>query len=145
MSGVRRLQQTDGLTVFPLLVKAKMHSKTVDVNIKLKAQVMPGPSAEGKVIACALQFITEFDGAALLVLDPETKKWGSTMVMPHCSGLSGKSGQADGGRYCPVGSSIWHGQVHCSPAADCSPIQADGARAGHAGRHDDGSGRRAGS
>lgn len=88
MLGVGGQQQTDGLTVFPSLVKAEMHGKTVDANIKLKAQVMPGPSAEGKVIACASQFITEFDGAALLILDPETKKWGGTMVMSHGAKLA---------------------------------------------------------
>ena len=46
--GVGGPQQTDGMTVFPSLVKAVMHGKTVDANIKLKAQVMPGPSTKGK-------------------------------------------------------------------------------------------------
>ena len=40
------------------------------------------------MIACASQFITEFNGAALLVLDPETKEWGGTMVMLHGARLA---------------------------------------------------------
>lgn len=83
---VRRPRQTDGLTVFPSLIKAEMRGKTVDANLALKARVMPG--VEGKVIACASQFINEFDGAAMLVLDPESKKWGGTMVMPHGSKMA---------------------------------------------------------
>ena len=52
--------------MFPSLVRAEMASKTVNANIELKSQVIEGPSVEGKVIAGASQFITEFDGAALL-------------------------------------------------------------------------------
>ena len=81
VSGVGGPQGTDGLTVFPSLVKTQMGGETVNANLTLKARVMPG--MKDKVIACASQFITEFDGAALLVLDPEGKKWGGTMVMPH--------------------------------------------------------------
>ena len=72
--------------MFPSLVKARMGGETVDANLVLKAHVMPG--MKGKVIACAPQFITEFDGAALLVLDPVSKKWGGTMVMPHCAKMA---------------------------------------------------------
>ena len=63
-----------------------MGDKLVDANLALKAQVMPG--MHNKVVACASQFITEFDGAALLMLDPETKKWGNAMVLPHRAKLA---------------------------------------------------------
>jgi hypothetical protein len=60
----------------------------VNANIELKSQVIEGPSAEGKVIAGASQFITEFNGAALLILDPRTKEWGGQIVMPHGARLA---------------------------------------------------------
>ena len=88
MSGVGWQQRAAGVTVFPSLVKAVMGSRTVNVNINLKAQVMSGSSTEGKVIAGASQFITQFNRAALLVLDPEIKKWGGTMVLHNGARLA---------------------------------------------------------
>ena len=74
------------MTVFPSLVWAHMGNQAADMNIALKAQVMLG--MRDKVIACASHFITEFDGAALLMLDPETKQWGGTMLLPHGAKLA---------------------------------------------------------
>ena len=88
VSGVGGAQPSLGVTMFPSLVRAEMASKTVNANIELKAQVIEGPSVDGKVIAGASQFITEFNGAALLVLDPDTKEWGGMIVMPHGARLA---------------------------------------------------------
>ena len=86
--GVGGAQASLGVTMFPSMVQAELGGKTVNANIDLKAQVMDGPSVDGKVIAGASQFITQFDGAALLVLDPATKEWGGMMVMPHGARLA---------------------------------------------------------
>ena len=86
VAGVGAPQRTTGMTVLPSLVRAHMGDRVVDANIALKAQVMLG--MRDKVIACASQFVTEFDGAALLMLDPETKQWGGTMPLPHGAKLA---------------------------------------------------------
>ena len=36
-----------------------------------------------KVIARGSDFITQFDGAAVLMLDPVTKAWGGNLQLPH--------------------------------------------------------------
>ena len=88
VTGVGGAQPSLGVTMFPSMVRAELGGKTANAIIDLKAQVMDGPSVEGKVIAGASQFITQFNGAALLVLDPTTKEWCGMMVMPHGARLA---------------------------------------------------------